>query len=784
MIYDSSTALNAGGNYGWSISTPGKTKVFGDSGHKNGSQGTVLPEQKKGQISYVPATATNSFNVTFVHGYKTVPSGYQSHRFASPTSSPNKLTKYAVKSLHSIGDHYDENVKDKNGNTRYGNSGRADYFGFAFDSGSNIPYPVSINKMISTHDKNFKEYTSSKKPLTVKDSQPIFFDIHTQLKEPTSAFTNVKNKDDAKTYYGLPLTSAVNDPNDPYIGKVSELKKSKKSKQILVLRDYIDPRFEIVSAKIYYSKWGDTYLNQKNSTTKDASKFFTVYSNKKVTNDGNYKGYTAVDAVMTTKAMKFDSDAWMKDYHLIIKVKLKDGLQPDYGTRASGWSLFYNKAYLNYQSESSGGYVKVTYNHKEEEKTTTDKDDHNPDLKSLKEVYSADLADPTKLGKELSAGSNDTNAKLTGASVYPDQYLYYRLRFTIQSMGTYEDKKTNGKTKLDEDTEDVPESGYKAAKKGDPLIKDEFTDLTITNNLSDRFRNKSTTDDTRDVDRVKVVLDDKSDLTDTAKNHDFTIKNGKLQVKLDKDSDAKLLKTLSESTKAHYLYVQYRVRIRPNDVKNHSFEQDLKLEPSTSENQYTDPYKVENQASIDGHFIDSTRTVKTTDKFFEDDYNRAYSKWQEETKGDELGHKSTTVSSSSGSESQESDYHHSVSVVTDWDQKTKTLSEESSLLANATTNKTINWIKVVDIGPTTKIPISWANTGDVINGETKVWKVQSDLPSIREEGKKLTKLNLTDKVQTNEKLDPKLEWTANSNDDDDLKMALTPVRKSLEMVRM
>lgn len=429
LIYDKSTKLNAGYTQTWNTYVPGKTTVFGDLGKKHGIQGTVLPEQKEGQITYVPKSKTNSFNVTFVHSYESVPVGYQSTKFASPASdSVLKKLNHSVKSLKSLPNHYDQNKNNRYETNSKVSGGQSDYFGFEFDKGnSNTTYNVDADKLVGTKDHNFKK-TTKNKPLTVKDDQTIYFDIHTQLKEPTSAL--VKSNNTNKDYNALPIKDALNDKNDPNLGKAG-LTDAKKDKQRLVLRDYLDPRFEVAGdIKVYYSKkWNDTNLS---GGKKNASKYFYTPYHAKATK-GKYKGYTVIDAAMKPDAMKLSSDAWWKDYHLVIPVKLKKGVSPSNGSKSKGWILLSNKAYVN---NDGGGksWVKFKFTHE------TVKADGKPGVDSKKEVYDANLADPDKLGKKLSWGTNDSNAKLNGDIVNPDQYLYYRLRFTIRPMKAHQKK--------------------------------------------------------------------------------------------------------------------------------------------------------------------------------------------------------------------------------------------------------------------------------------------------------------------------------------------------------
>lgn len=731
LIYDKSTHLNAGyrsgvDNITWNTNVPGKVTIFGDKGKSLGNnQGTVYGFQKKGQLSYIPKKKTSGYNITFVHGYSTVPFGYQSGaKFAKPISSKPTKT-YGTGDLKRLADHFDK-AEDKKGNVRYTSGGATDYFAYEFDKGSVIPYKINADKLVSTKKNNFKK-TTEKKPLTVKDNQTIYFDIHTQLREPSSAVTPVNNKD--SDYNALPIKAALKDKNDPNIGKIKD---ATKNQQRLVLKDYLNSNFELAGdPKIYYAKtWGDSTLKHEKA---NASKYFDVYTAKAT--KGKHKGQIVVDAVMKKDAMKLSSDAWMKDYHLIIPVKLKKDASPTKGTKANGWLLLDNKAIVNDEPDGNGdSWVKFKFTHE------TVKADGKPGVDSKKEVYDANLADPDKLGKKLSWGTNDSNAKLNGDIVNPDQYLYYRLRFTIRPMKAHQKKVTNGKPEVTE-TLKGGDSTYSASA-GDKLIEDKFKNLEITDDLSDRFRNKSAGQAIRDVDKVQVVMDDESKLKNPEKNHDFKLVNGtKLKVNLTKNSDSNILDELSKSDKTHYIYVQYRVRIRPNQVPDHKAKQDLKLDPT--DDQYSNSHKVQNQAQIEGTFEERRRYVKNDTKTIEESYT-----------------------DSNGT------YHpgksESVQGVTKWDQfETKKLSSEKDLSNKTKTNKTINWIHV-DSESVDKVPISWSNTNDVINDDDMVWKVQANLASIRSNGGKPKMITLKDTFKSNEKLDASQTWSADNNDDEDL----------------
>ena len=167
LIYDKSTHLDAGITQSWNTHVPGKITVFGDRGKSMGKQGTVLPEYKEGQITYVPKDPTSSFNVTFVHSYESVPYEYQTRaKFATPTGTS---TGYDVNKLEKISSDYDtkkwyHTVKDAAGNTIV-SGGQADYFGFEFDKGkTNDIYTIPADKYVGTKDNHFKKH-NQKSPL-------------------------------------------------------------------------------------------------------------------------------------------------------------------------------------------------------------------------------------------------------------------------------------------------------------------------------------------------------------------------------------------------------------------------------------------------------------------------------------------------------------------------------------------------------------------------------------------------------------------------------------------
>lgn len=639
-----------------------------------------------------------------------MPSGYQTRaHFASPAKSFSK--PYKVSSLTKLGKHFD---KGKN----YSADGSADYFAYEFDQGSNTPYMPKYDKLVGTKLGHFKSAKSSNKAISVKQDQPIYFDIYAQLVEPTSAYTTNKNH-----VSKLPIKEALTDKNDPNLGKPG-LEKGTKSQQGFVLRDYIDSNLTVESADVYYSKkWGDKYLEHGKE---DASKYFykpyiaTVGS-------GPNAGKTAVDAVLKPKAAKLGSGAWMKDYHLVIKAKLKENVVPTNGTYAHGSYLLDNQGYLDTEP-TSHGWVRFGYTHEIRQ------GNGEPGLDSKKRVYAANLTNPNKIGKALDYGTTPINEKLLGDLVYPDQYLYYRLKFTIHPMAEYQEAATNGHAKVTKTLSGGRSDSYgylHPASKGDALIKDRYKKLTITDKLSDRFLNEKDSNK-RDVDDVQVVMDDKSKLNTPKQNHNFKLINGdQLKINI---TDNDILTTLSKSVKKHDIYVQYRVRIRPNDAKA---DQTLNLAPSGNQ-QYDGAHKVANLAQIDGTFEEQRRKVIHDTYTIENVDGKGHSAIQK------------------------------VSGTKDWsDWNTKTLSSESKLMNKTITNKTINWISIKD-NPLNKVPISWANTNDVINDTDKVWKVQTTMPTMRQEGRLLKLVTLKDTVKSNEKLDATQQWSADNSEDSDL----------------
>ena len=292
----SGARLNTGTYANWNTSTPNKSKIFGDDGKsvysyrtdkKTGkklkvNQGSVYANQKEGWFTYLPKSKQSSFNLTFVHDYKTVPYGYNESYFKTPSTAKPKT--YKVKHIKPGPDNM-----DTKGN--YSDNGQADLFGFDFKKGTVTPYKVPIDKWVSKRKGNFKP-DSKKNPLEINDKQHAFFDVHTALKTPSIAYVDSKNDD--SDYNGLPLKSAIKTQDDPIIKKL--VPDARKHKQRLVLRDYIDPRLKVVGAHVYSSSWGDKYGKNLKST-----RAFKVGTG---TATGKHKGYTVVDAVMTDHAAK------------------------------------------------------------------------------------------------------------------------------------------------------------------------------------------------------------------------------------------------------------------------------------------------------------------------------------------------------------------------------------------------------------------------------------------------------------------------------------------------
>ena len=280
--------LNTGSYVGWNTSTPGKSKIFGDSGKyvysKRGkqriNQGSVYTYQNVGWFTYLPKLKQSTYTVTFVHGFPNIPYGYNESPFR--TSSTAKPKTYSLKSIPSG----PANMDTAN---HYGDDGQADLFGFDFDKGTVTPYKVPIDKWVSKKKGSFKP-DSKKNPLEINDTQHAYFDVHTALKTPSIAYVDSKNDD--SDYNGLPLKSAIKTQDDPVIKKL--VPDAKKHKQRLVLRDYIDPRLKVVGAHVYSSSWGDKYGKKLKTTSA-----FKVGTG---TATGKHDGYTVVDAVMTDEA--------------------------------------------------------------------------------------------------------------------------------------------------------------------------------------------------------------------------------------------------------------------------------------------------------------------------------------------------------------------------------------------------------------------------------------------------------------------------------------------------
>ncbi|QNQ83648.1 hypothetical protein FP435_03935 [Lactobacillus sp. PV037] len=529
IIVNKSTKLNAGVETGYGINSGiqnGLARIFGDEHRilrdkktgKNLRQGTVWPDDPDGRFSYIPKNPINEYNVTFVHGYNNQTYLSQSHRYAHPSASFKVLTgKFA----------HDANNIDSKSN--YEDAAQADYFGFDFDKGGTSSYEVPVDKWVSKTN-NFTKHSTKE---TINDTGTAYFDIHTSLKAPSSALVKSGNTKD--NYNALPLAAAINDKNDPYMVGV---KKSKHAKQQLVLTDYVDPSLEVVSAKVYESDWGDKYGKHRTDITK--KNIFTVQSDKKGLHDK--KGYTVVEAKMTDKAAEATSDAWHKNYHLVIQVKPKPDQQPAEGSIYSGSTVVNNQAWLNGKDSGAKSKLIVKYNHTD----TTTKGDSKNGLTAHKFVYAADPKDPTK--------AKDTGAAdIHEQTVYPNQYLYYRLRFKLNNFTQVEKKDGHKLTSSD----------------GQKLVDDKYTDFTIHDTLDDKFRTKLDSSGDAAVDHVQVSLDPK-DFNNNSATHGATINGNKLSIKInkdsgkDKDKDKTMLKELSKN--GGTIWVQYRVQIRPNEV--------------------------------------------------------------------------------------------------------------------------------------------------------------------------------------------------------------------------
>lgn len=201
LLYDYNATLNAGikqdiKGVRWDTTVPGKSLVFGDDGKTlPHHQGTTYASKKESQVSYVPKAAQNEFNVTFVHGYATTPYAYQTRAdFATPAAS--LPASYKLKDLKRDPNHFDQGK-------HYTSGGQSDYFGFMFNEGTNEAYHIQIDKQVSTKANHFTHTGAVAKPLEVKNTQPIYFDIHTQLKEPSSALIPANNTEG--DYNALPI---------------------------------------------------------------------------------------------------------------------------------------------------------------------------------------------------------------------------------------------------------------------------------------------------------------------------------------------------------------------------------------------------------------------------------------------------------------------------------------------------------------------------------------------------------------------------------------------------
>ncbi|QNQ82383.1 hypothetical protein [Lactobacillus sp. PV012] len=411
------TKLNAGvdTNYGVKAGVQnGVARIFGEYGptilnkkKENARQGTVLKTDPRGRFSYIPKKAMSEYNVTFVHDFNNENYGATSYKWATPASSYNLIKTKNIK-----------NDPHRNADSEKYNAdhAQADYFGFDFDKGTSLLYTVPVDKWVSKTD-NFTKHSTKE---TISDTGSAYFDIHTSLKGPSTAFLKAGNTD--KNYNALPLADAMNDKNDPYLAGT---KKSKYAKKQLVLTDYIDPSLEVVSAKVYQSNWGDKYGKHRKNVTDD---LFTVQKDKKGLKDK--KGYTVVEAKMKPEATQANkSNTWYKNYHLVIQVKPKPDQQPAEGSIYSGSMVVNNQAWLNGKDSGAKSKLIVKYNHTD----TTTKGDSKNGLTAHKYVYAADSKDPTKVKDTGAADMHD-------GTVYPNQYLYYRLRFKLNNFTQVEKK--------------------------------------------------------------------------------------------------------------------------------------------------------------------------------------------------------------------------------------------------------------------------------------------------------------------------------------------------------
>ncbi|QNQ82239.1 hypothetical protein [Lactobacillus sp. PV012] len=533
ILVSKNTKLNAGVQTSWAGTgiQNGVARIFGDYAEvltdkktgKNLRQGTVWKYDPDGRFSYIPKKSSSEYNVTFVHDYDN--EAYEAPKLGSwaKPASINFLNKHkiAVGKIKHVAAH-----KDTKGN--YTDHAQADYFGFDFDKGTIVPYDIPVDKWVSKTKNNFTKHSTKE---TINDTGTAYFDIHTSLKAPSSALVKSGNTDE--NYNALPLAAAINDKDDPYMVGV---KKSKHAKQQLVLTDYVDPSLKVVNAKVYESEWDDKYGRK----LKPATKAFTLQYDKQGLN--KHKGYTVVEAKMTDKAAEATSDAWHKNYHLVIQVKPKPDQQPAEGSIYSGSTVVNNQAWLNGKDSGAKSKLIVKYNHTD----TTTKGDSKNGLTAHKYVYAADPKDPTK--------AKDTGAAdIHEQTVYPNQYLYYRLRFKLNNFTQVEKKDGHKLTSSD----------------GQKLVDDKYTDFTIHDTLDDKFRTKLDSSGDAAVDHVQVSLDPK-DFNNNSATHGATINGNKLSIKInkdsgkDKDKDKTMLKELSKN--GGTIWVQYRVQIRPNEV--------------------------------------------------------------------------------------------------------------------------------------------------------------------------------------------------------------------------
>ncbi|QNQ82286.1 hypothetical protein [Lactobacillus sp. PV012] len=722
IIVNKSTKLNAGVETGYGINSGiqnGLARIFGDEHRilrdkktgKNLRQGTVWPDDPDGRFSYIPKNPTSEYNVTFVHGYNNQTYLSQWHKYARPSASFKVLTgKFA----------HDANNIDSKSN--YEDASQADYFGFDFDKGMTTSYDIPVDKWVSKTN-NFTKHSTKE---TINDTGTAYFDIHTSLKAPSSALVKSGNTKD--NYNALPIAAALKDKDDPLISHV----KAKHAKQQLVLKDYIDPSLEVVSAKVYESDWGDKYGKK----LKTSNAFKMVSSDKGTPAINNKKGYTLVEAKITDKAAEATSDAWHKNYHLIIEVKPKPDQQPTEGSIYNGSTIVNNTATLNESKTTKTTKLKVTYKHTD----TTTKGDSKNGLTAHKFVYEADPKDPTKV-KDTGA------ADIHEQTVYPNQYLYYRLHFKINDFTQVEKKDGHKLTSSD----------------GQKLVDDKYTDFTIHDTLDDKFRTKLDSSGDAAVDHVQVSLDPK-DFESNSATHGATINGNKLSIKINKDSgkdkDKTMLKELSKN--GGVIWVQYRVQIRPNEVGENANKYLKPLNLHYEDNGKRDEaHTIQNEANIDGHWLHKTReeTESADYQEWEATYDYWYNEWQ----------KAPNSAAKKKIKENHSEYlsgsnPYSRTTVSDtWTTSNKSIAGESDLIKKRETNKVKNYLMVPHNGGGKVVNSSYEDSGNVVNDQDKVWEVVSNLASNKQQGKPLTQVRLKDKVESSEILDASKTWTSEND---------------------